>query len=77
MEEVNTNVNEGVRLCERKTFNEFYTWIRTIDPLSDTQAWVSENIPAEIKLLSSQSKDIQCKDIIRTDFIAYPTVTLL
>ena len=36
VEEVNTNVNDGVRLCEGKTFNEFYTWIRTIDPLSDT-----------------------------------------
>ena len=70
IEGLGANVNHSTSVCEIKTFHEFNDCIYIIAPLSGTQAWVGDNRHAEIKLLSSQNKDVQCKELVRTDVIA-------
>ena len=73
VEETQTKVNTSASVCEIKTIHQLKDYIITIAPLSDTQAWVSDERNVEIKLLSSQSKDIHCRKISRTDFITLPS----
>ena len=70
IEETETKLNHSPSVCEMKAIHEFKYPIRTIAPFSDTQAWVGDDRHVDIKLLSSQSKDIQCREITRTYFIA-------
>ena len=70
IQETETNVNHSASVCEIKTVNEFKDCIYIIAPISDTQAWVGDKRHAEIKLVSSQSKDIHCMEIPSTYFIA-------
>ena len=70
IEENETKVNHSASVCEIKTIHQFKDCIGTFAPISDSQTWVGDINHSEIKLLSSQIKDIQCKELIRTDFIA-------
>ena len=70
IEETETKVNHSASVYEIKTIHQFKDYIRTIAPLSDTQAWIGDNMYTEIKLLSPQSKDINCMQIPSSDFIA-------
>ena len=65
-----TNMGDNMSLMEIKTFEEFDNLIRSIDPISYTQAWVGSN-QNEIKRFSVQSKEM--KSIFlppHVDFIA-------
>ena len=52
-----------------KTFTEFHRTINIISPKTDTQSWVGELGSVEIKLLSSQSKEIVSRGLAHTAFI--------
>ena len=51
-----------------KLFTEFHDGIRTIAPISETQAWIGDNEELEIKLLSLQSKNTERRSLQRSDF---------
>ena len=69
VEETATIIDDGANVIEMKTFTEFHSMINTITPKTDKLAWVGEIGSAEIKLMSSQSKEIVSRGLAHTDFI--------
>ena len=73
LEENQTNAKNSKSVCEIKTIYTFKDCILTIASLSNSHAWVGDDRHVEIRLLQnfpSQIKDIHCREIERTDFIA-------
>ena len=69
VEKTATIVDDSVKVIDTKTFAEFHRMIYTITPKSDTQVWVGEIRNAEIKLLSSQSREQVSRGLAHTFII--------
>ena len=64
-----TNVDESVDVIELKTLTEAHDSIRSIAPISDTEAWIGDITQSKIKLLSSRNSNAESRKLTGVDFI--------